>query len=96
MHVVQKYLYMNMYVCENNSCYMHIIYLYYIYITYMCVIILLYTYIISSASIWNYMSKILRDLPCGLSGGVTSRSDLEKLRETTRFPTWVVESLAHI
>lgn len=28
--------------------------------------------------------------------GVTSRSDLEKLRETTRFPTWVVESLAHI
>lgn len=28
--------------------------------------------------------------------GVTSRSDLEKLRETTRFPTWVLESLAHI
>ncbi|CAJ1352299.1 unnamed protein product [Effrenium voratum] len=28
--------------------------------------------------------------------GVTSLSDLEKLRETTRFPTWVVDSLADI
>ena len=43
MHVVQKDLYVKMYVCVHNSCYMHIIlYLYYVYITYMCVIILLY------------------------------------------------------
>lgn len=47
MYVVQKELYMKMYVCVHNSCYMHIIYLYYIYITYMCVIILLYKSIIS-------------------------------------------------
>lgn len=47
MYVVQKDLYMKMYVCVHNSCYMHIIYLYYIYITYMCVIILLYKSIIS-------------------------------------------------
>eukprot|EP00931_Biecheleriopsis_adriatica_P114685 TRINITY_DN90600_c0_g1_i1.p1 TRINITY_DN90600_c0_g1~~TRINITY_DN90600_c0_g1_i1.p1 ORF type:complete len:953 (-),score=171.06 TRINITY_DN90600_c0_g1_i1:97-2934(-) len=28
--------------------------------------------------------------------GVTSRADLEKIQDATRFPTWAVESLAHI